>query len=287
LRFPETGRKQGGNRRGAPGGATLRVRHEAPGRRGAGSDWADLRTRGALRTRALWGLVQPDRGIGAGHSTGFGKREELTSPRAPITGQEPRHGWPRTAPRLLPHSAAHRSGDLKPGRTPPSPGAIFSRSLASARVWKPTRTTGIGPPVRTRPKTTRPMVQGRKAPLLSHAAKIPRTESYHPDRYEVGFGLGYRRSVCLTNDNESADHDRQDVDPKGVASLVRLMASRRIQPPWLLTRSWPLARTVGVPPGYLDLLPRRARGGSRIAARNAAAYGGVLPAMRPARSVGK
>jgi hypothetical protein len=28
--------------------------------------------------------------------------------------------------------------------------------------------------------------------LLSHAAKIPGTESYHPDRSEVGFGLGYR-----------------------------------------------------------------------------------------------
>jgi hypothetical protein len=44
----------------------------------------------------------------------------------------------------------------------------------------------------------RPLLCSARAQLLSHAADILRTESYHPDRSEVGFGSGYLGpSTCL------------------------------------------------------------------------------------------
>ena len=63
------------------------------------------------------------------------------------------------------------------------------------------------------------------APLLSHAAKIPRTESYHSDRSEVGFGLGYRAIYQLAQGAGSRPAGRRPCAIDQIPKRDRRMAS--------------------------------------------------------------
>ena len=69
-------------------------------------------------------------------------------------------------------------------------------------------------------------------PLLSHAAKILRTESYHSDRSEVGFGLGYRATISLPKEpapNRPGDGPRPAQSPPA-PSAPRSPAAHVVKP---------------------------------------------------------
>src|ERR1700686_1505973 len=51
--------------------------------------------------------------------------------------------------------------------------------------------------------------------LLSHAAKIPGTESYHPDRSEVGFGYGLPGHLSACPPDWPNDGGGPPPDPAG------------------------------------------------------------------------